>query len=282
MRQRRICVSESGQTFTDQVDYVSGRTRLFGIVGHPIEQVRSPEMFTAEFRRRALDAILVPLHVLPDDFEALLPQLLRLSNLDGVIFTIPYKLRACALADRLGEQARVVGAINALGRRPGGWRGDIFDGIGCVEALRRRGIPLIGRHALLLGAGGAGSAIGVALASERPASLRVYDVDAARAETLAATIGRAFPGLTVSAGAPRLDGIDILLNATPSGMLDDARLPIAITSLPRAMTVFDAIVKPETTPLLALAERCGCTTVRGREMMRGQIARIVDFFLASD
>jgi shikimate dehydrogenase len=267
---------------TDQVDYISGRTRLFGIVGHPIEQVRSPEMFTAEFRRRALDAILVPLHVLPDDFEALLPQLLRLSNLDGVIFTIPYKLRACALADRLGEQARIVGAINALGRRPGGWRGDIFDGIGCVEALRLRGIPLIGRHALLLGAGGAGSAIGVALASERPASLRVYDVDAARAEALATTIGRAFPGLTVSAGAPRLDGIDILLNATPSGMLDDARLPIAITSLPRAMTVFDAIVKPETTPLLALAERCGCTTVRGREMMRGQIARIVDFFLASD
>jgi shikimate dehydrogenase len=275
-------VSESGQTFTDQDDYISGRTRLFGIVGPPIEQVRSPEMFTAEFRRRALDAILVPLHVLPDDFEALLPQLLRLSNLDGVIFTIPYKLRACALADRLGEQARIVGAINALGRRPGGWRGDIFDGIGCVEAFRRRGIPLIGRRALLLGAGGAGSAIGVALASERPASLRVYDVDATRAEALAARIGGAFPGLTVSAGAPQLDGIDILLNATPSGMLDDARLPIAITSLPGAMTVFDAIVKPETTPLLALAERCGCTTVRGREMMRGQIARIVDFFLASD
>ena len=275
-------MSEAGETFTDQVDYVSGRTRLFGIVGHPIEQVRSPEMFTAEFRRRALDAILVPLHVLPDDFDALLPQLLRLHNLDGVIFTIPYKLRACALTDRLGEQARIVGAINALGRRPGGWHGDIFDGIGCVEAFRRRGIPLIGRHALLLGAGGAGSAIGVALASERPASLRVYDVDSTRAEALAATITQAFPGLAVSVGAPRLDGIDILLNATPSGMLDDARLPIAITSLPRAMTVFDAIVKPETTPLLALAERCGCTTVRGREMMRGQIGRIVDFFLASD
>jgi shikimate dehydrogenase len=275
-------VSDSGQTFTDQVDYVSGRTRLFGIVGHPIEQVRSPEMFTAEFRRRALDAILVPMHVLPEDFDALLPQLLRLSNLDGLIFTIPYKLRARALAGDLGDQARIVGAINALGRRAGGWRGDIFDGIGCVEAFRRRGIALTGRRALLLGAGGAGSAIGVALAAERPASLRLYDVDATRAEALAATITRAFPGLAVSAGPPRLDEVDILLNATPAGMLDDARLPIAITSLPRAMTVFDAIVKPETTPLLALAERCGCTTVRGREMMRGQIARIVDYFLAAD
>jgi shikimate dehydrogenase len=275
-------VNQSDEAFADQVDYVSGRTRLFGIVGHPIEQVRSPEVFTAEFRRRSLDAILVPLHVLPDDFDALLPQLLRLRNLDGVIFTIPYKLRASALAGRLGEQARMVGAINALRRRAGGdWHGDMFDGIGCVEALRRRGITLAGRRALLLGAGGAGSAIGVALASEALTSLRVYDVDASRAEALATKISRAFPGIEVSAGAPLLDGIDILLNATPAGMLDDARLPIAIETLPRAMTVFDAVVKPETTPLLALAERCGCAMVRGREMMRGQVSRMTDFFLAA-
>lgn len=274
-------MNQSSETFSDQVDYVSGRTRLFGIVGHPIEQVRSPEMFTAEFRRRSLDAILIPLHVLPDDFDILLPQLLRLRNLDGVIFTIPYKLRACALADRLGEQARIVGAINALGRNAaGGWRGDIFDGIGCVEAFRRRGIALSGKRLLLLGAGGAGSAIAAAMASERPGSLRIYDVDAARAQALAAKIARAFPAAAVGAGAPQLEGIDVLLNATPTGMLDDARLPIDIAMLPRDMVVFDAIVKPETTPLLALAERCGCATVRGREMMRGQISRIVDFFLA--
>jgi shikimate dehydrogenase len=208
--------------------------------------------------------------------------LLRLSNLDGVIFTIPYKLRASALADHLGEQARIVGAINALGRRADGhWHGDMFDGIGCVEALRRHGIALEGRRALLLGAGGAGSAIGVALASEAVASLRIYDVDASRAEALAAKISRAFPGIEANAGAPALDGVDILLNATPAGMLDDARLPIAIEKLPRAMTVLDAVVKPETTPLLALAERCGCATVRGREMMRGQVSRIADFFLAA-
>lgn len=275
-------MNPSGEILSDQVDYVSGRTRLFGIVGHPIEQVRSPEMFSAEFRRRSLDAILVPLHVLPDDFDALLPQLMRLRNLDGLIFTIPYKLRACALADRLGSQARIVGAINAIGRSAdGGWRGDMFDGIGCVEAFRRRGIALAGRRVLLLGAGGAGSAIGVALAAEGPDSLRVYDVDASRAEALASKISRAFPGVAVSAGAPGLAGVDLLLNATPAGMLEDARLPIAVEMLPQEMTVFDAIVKPETTPLLALAERCGCTTVRGREMMRGQISRIVDFFVGA-
>ena len=77
---------EAREQAHDEVDYVSGKTRIFGIVGHPIEQVRSPEMFTAEFRRRGCDAILIPLHVLPDDFDATLPRLLRLSVRPPVIF----------------------------------------------------------------------------------------------------------------------------------------------------------------------------------------------------
>jgi len=64
------------------------------------------------------------------------------------------------------------------------------------------------------------------------------------------------------------------------GMLDDTRMPIAASRLPRELVVFDAIVKPERTSLLSLAESCGCTTVFGREMMRGQISRMVDFFFA--
>ena len=267
--------------FPDEVDYVSGKTRVFGIVGHPIEQVRSPEMFTAEFRRRGRDAILVPLHVLPDEFDAVLPQLLRLQNLDGLVFTIPYKARACAFADVLGEQGRVVGAINALARSPDArWHADIFDGLGCVEAFRRRDIPFAGKRVMLLGAGGAGSAIAVAVGRESPAALRIFDVDAERATALCLKVARASPGLDVQAGAPATEGVDILLNASPVGMLGDARLPIDVATLPRNMVVFDAIVKPERTPLLALAEACGCTTVFGREMMRGQISRMVDFFLA--
>jgi len=61
-------------------------------------------------------------------------------------------------------------------------------------------------------------------------------------------------------------------------MLGDPRMPIEVESLPRDLVVLDAIVKPEKTRLLALAEACGCRTVYGREMMRGQISKIVDFF----
>lgn len=266
---------------SEQVDYISGRTRLFAIVGHPIAQVRSPEMITAELRRRGHDAILVPLHVLPEDFDVCLPQLMRVRNLGGLVFTIPYKLRACALADELGAQAQVVGAINALANSNGRWRGDIFDGLGCVEAFRRRGLALSGKRVMLLGAGGAGSAIAAAIAGERPASLRIFDVDVERARLLADSVAQANPGVAVAAGAPTTRDIDILVNASPVGMLDDARLPLPIAHLPRELIVFDAIVKPERTPLIVLAEQFGCTTVHGREMMRGQIARMVDFFYAA-
>jgi shikimate dehydrogenase len=260
---------------SDEVDYVSGKTRVFGIVGDPIEQVRSPEIITAEMKRRGHDAVLVPMHLLPADFDDVLPRLMRMRNLGGLVFTIPFKARATALADELGAQARTLGVINALGRgRDGRWRGDIFDGLGCVEAFRKRGIPLAGKRVMLIGAGGAGSAIAAAVAGERPASLAIYDLDAARASALAAKVG------AVQANVARTEGVDVLMNATPVGMLDDARLPIAADRFPRELVVFDAIVKPETTPLLALAESCGCVTVRGREMMLGQIAKIVDFFYA--
>ncbi len=266
----------------DEVDYVRGTTRLFGIVGHPIEQVRSPEMFTAEFRRRGYDAILVPLHVLPTDFDACVPMLLNLANLGGLIFTIPYKGEASRFASVLCEQARIVGAINALARGPDGRsRGEIFDGLGCVEGFRRRGITFAGKRVALIGAGGAGAAVGVAIATEHPRAMRLFDIDAPRVEALAAKVAQVDPAIAVAIGPPDVGDIEILLNVSPVGMLGDARTPLAADRLPPSLVVFDAVVKPDRTPLLALAEACGCTTVYGREMMRGQIARMTDFFFAS-
>ena len=267
-----------------EVDYVSGKTRLYGIVGHPIEQVKSPASLTAEFRRRGQDALLVPMHVLPAEFEACMPSLLRLQNLDGLIFTVPFKLRACAFADAIGDQAQVVGAINALARGADGrWRGDMFDGLGCVEAFRRRGIGFGGKRVMLLGAGGAGSAIAVAIGFEQPRSLRIFDLDPDRAAALVARIARAHPGLDARAGPPGIGQPfhDILINATPTGMRGDARLPLPLDTLPRDLVVQDVVTLPERTPLLALAERCGCVAIAGREMMHGQISRLADFFLGA-
>jgi shikimate dehydrogenase len=262
----------------EDVTFVSGRTRMFAIVGHPIEQVRSPEMFTAEFVRRDANALLIPMHIRPEDFEASMRQVLRFQNFDGFVFTIPFKQAAMQFADSLGDQGRVVGAINALARRPDGWVGDIFDGLGCVEGFRRRGYPLRGQRLMLIGAGGAGAAIGVAAAYEAPRAMRLYDPDTARVNDLAAKIRSVDPAIDVTIGEPRIHDIDILLNASPVGMLGDTRMPVDVSNIKSDVIVFDAIVKPEMTGLLTLARERGCRIVMGREMMRGQMARVVDFF----
>ncbi len=268
---------------SDQVDFIDGKARLYGIVGDPIEQVRSPEMITWEMRERGMNAVLVPVHVREADFEQAMAGVMNIANLDGLVFTIPFKARAVALAKRLGAQASVVGAINALRRDSDGqWCGEIFDGLGCVEGLRRNGVDLNGRRVMLLGLGGAGSAIAAAIASQHPALIRLHDPDPARLARGVQIVAQLSPGTVIKQGLPRVDSIDVLINASPVGMLDDERLPMPLDQLPASLTVLDAIVKPETTPLLALAERCGCRVVRGREMMRGQIARIVDFMTGLD
>ncbi len=262
----------------EQVEFLNGKTRLYGIVGDPIEQVRSPEMVTWEMHQRPMNAVLVPMHVREQDFDDVLPRLMQLHNLDGLIFTIPFKAKAIVLAQALGAQALQVGAINALARRGDQWHGEIFDGLGCVESFRRRGLSFKDKRVMLIGQGGAGSAIGAAIAAEHPALIRLFDQDTERSERLADLFGRVSPDTRVEISPPSIDGIDILLNACPVGMLDDARLPFPVSTLPSSLIVFDAIVKPEQTPLLALAQSCGCTVVRGREMMLGQISKIVDFF----
>ncbi|MFM8768675.1 MAG: shikimate dehydrogenase family protein, partial [Rubrivivax sp.] len=176
---------------TDQVGFLDGRTRLYGIVGDPIEQVRSPEMITRELQQRGANAVLLPLHMREQDFDAVLPHLQRLANLDGLVFTIPFKARALGLASRLGPQAQQVGAINALKRaREGDWVGEIFDGSGCLEAFRRRGLPLAGQRVMLVGLGGAFISTSVLSTAGGPSStfvpgLILRTVSATRAQRVA-------------------------------------------------------------------------------------------------
>lgn len=264
-----------------QVDFVNGKTRVYGIVGDPIEQVRSPEMVTWEMQKRDHNAVLIPMHIAQDEFDTVMPHIMRMRNLDGLIFTIPFKAQAIALAKSLGPQAAQIGAINALKKHNNGaWSGEIFDGIGCVEAFKQKGITLQDKRLQLIGLGGAGSAICVALAYEKPKLLRLFDIHPQTTERMAKMVNSISPQTVVEVGLPHAEGIDILLNASPVGMLSDARLPLAVEQFKKELIVFDAIVMPENTPLLSLAQDCGCQVVRGREMMLGQISKIVDYFFA--
>lgn len=266
-----------------QVDFIKGSSRMFGIIGDPIAQVRSPEMITWELQKRGVDAILVPMHVPQAEFDAVMPALMQLANFHGFILTIPFKQRGIRWVDRLSLQAQMLGGLNQMVRRSdGGWSGDILDGMGCVAAFQSRGLPIQGQRLMIMGLGGAGGAIACAMAAQRPALMRIHDVNPQRCNHIRSCIARISPDTEVVIGEPVVNDMDVLINATPVGMLSDARLPLAVSSLPGHLVVFDAIVMPEQTPLLELAVQCGCTVVRGREMMLGQIPKLADGFLNPD
>jgi shikimate dehydrogenase len=258
---------------------LSGRTRIFAILGDPIAQAGSPALFNAEFRRRGLPCVLVPMHVRPRDLEAAFRGLWTIGNLDGLVLTVPHKIDALRLVDEVGPAAERMGAVNAVRRLPDGrLTGENFDGAGFIGGMRARGHALAGRRVLIVGCGGAGSAIASAIAAEGPRTLRLYDVDGDRAEALAARIRAWSPTQDVAAGPREPVGMDVVVNCTSLGMTERDELPVDVGRLePSALTV-DIVLKPEITPFLAQASAKGHATHSGSHMLAAQVGAICDFF----
>jgi shikimate dehydrogenase len=154
----------------------------------------------------------------------------------------------------------------------------MFDGIGFVGGMTAQGLSAQGRRVALLGAGGAGAAIAVGLARAGAAALSVHDLDARKAERLAATLHHGFPLLQAHAAPPDLARDDLLVNATPLGMQDTDPLPWDLAGLRPGTIVGDVTTKPDTPPFIAAAERLGAPVVRGRDMHEGQVRALGEFF----
>ncbi|MGF6374137.1 shikimate dehydrogenase family protein [Paraburkholderia sp. MM5482-R1] len=260
---------------------LSGATRVYFIVGDPIAQVRSPSGVTAALRSAGRDALVVPAHVAPADLPAFFAGIAPMRNVDGVIITVPHKFTAASYCATLAEEAAFLGAVNTLRRNAdGGWHGGMFDGTGFVAALVAAGCELQGKRALLVGAGGAGSAIGHALIQRGVGSLDVRDNDVERTGSLTARLNALGRG-TARGAAADLDPspYDVVVNASPLGMRAGDSLPIDVARLPATTFVGDVVTKPPLTPLIEAARARGCPTVTGTQMFERVCDRMVEFFL---
>jgi shikimate dehydrogenase len=258
----------------------TGQHACYGIIGDPIAQVKSPRLYSDVFAANGADAVLIPIHIRSDQFAEAMPGLLAIANLDGLLVTIPFKMRVIPLAQSASADGRQrSGAVNALRREADGtWSGDMFDGIGLVRGLRKQEVGLQGTSVTLVGAGGAGSAVGMAIADAGAARLRVLDIEQAKAVTLVEKVARHYPGCRVDAGPPDWAEHQILVNATPVGMRPGDGTPIELDRLKSDTLVVDIIVKPDMTPLIARAKQIGCRTLDGRVMLEGQVEEVLAFF----
>lgn len=256
---------------------LSGRTRVYAIVGDPIAQAGSPRLFNSAFRAKSAEAVLVPLHVAPADFPALVSMFRVTKNFDGLVITVPHKLDAFAHVDEAGEMARRIGAVNVMRKQDGRIVGENFDGFGFTRGLADRGYSLGGKRVLVVGAGGAGRAVSHAILGETPEALRLFDIDASRVAGVIAELHAAAPTTAIEAGPPDPLSFDVVVNCTSIGMKPDQPFPILIDNLDAATLVVDIILEPEITPLLKEASRRGCATHSGIHMLSGQVEAICDF-----
>nr|WP_232295142.1 shikimate dehydrogenase [Parafrankia sp. EUN1f] len=264
---------------------ITGATRLFVVVGHPVAQVQAPMLMNPVFAEVGLDAVLVPVHARPEEFPVVLAGLRAMANLDGILITIPHKVAAAALADLRSPAAEISGSANVLRREPDGrWLADNFDGSGFVRGLRRAGHRVAGANVRLIGAGGAGSAIAVALLGAGCAGLAVVDPDQARVAELLGRLEPHWPGQVTAArpegpGAPgAASTIDLIVNATPLGLRPQDPLPFDPATLPAGCVVADIIMKPARTRLLQAADERGLPTHPGIHMLAEQVDLYRTFF----
>lgn len=255
-----------------QMTVITGSTRIFGIIADPIHHVKTPEVFNAYLQKRAVDGMMIPMHVAANGLEHLLNGVRNMQNCGGLIVTVPHKSSVVDLCDELTADAARIGAVNCVRRDPDGRLvGAILDGIGFVEGLRSAGIDPRGLRAYVAGAGGAASAVAFALAAAGVSALTIGNRTEAKARDLCRRIAQAYPQVALSTDATRISDQDLVMNATSLGMKDGDALPLDVRQLHGEQIVAEAIMQPARTALLAAAAAAGCRIHPGLPMLESQI-----------
>lgn len=285
---------------------ITSSTRLYGVVGWPVEHSLSPVIHNAGFEAAGHDGVFLPLPIMPEweQFKGTMLELIDHPHLDfsGCAVTVPHKQHLVRLASEqaaagderwvMDDFTRACGAANTLViKRDAKGRAQRLsaantDGPGAVDALRDAlgagaGGTLAGRAVLVLGAGGTARALALALARES-AHVHIHNRTRPRADELAEQIRSAgAPGDTSVLDDPRAapNDLAVVVNATSAGMNGGPSPSVSplsdevLRNLSRSTVVLDCVYKPLRTPLLIAAERAGLKTIDGAAMLVAQAAR---------
>src|ERR1700761_1214366 len=179
---------------------IDGDTKLISHIGYPTATFRAPLIYNPWFRRRGINAAVVPLGVTSENFREAFPQICRFSNFHGALITMPHKAAVLDWLDEASAAVRVAGACNAVRRNSDGKLiGDMFDGEGFVRAAAGAGRTIAGQRVLIVGAGGVGSAIAAACAKAGAGEIALTDTRADAEKRLAERLRLNDSGLKVSA-----------------------------------------------------------------------------------
>jgi shikimate dehydrogenase len=251
---------------------ISGKTRVCGVIGDPIEHSLSPIMHNAAFQALDLDYVYLAFKVKPSCVADAVNGI-RALNIRGLNVTMPHKKSVMANLDRIDLSAQIIDSVNTILNKDNLLFGFNTDGAGAVRALKENGVALKGRKVVLLGAGGAARAIAYAVAKEAD-ELAVLNRTIKDAQALARLVEKAANKRIVAASIEpedidaNLQDSDILINATSVGMkprVDETPVPIEL--LRSNLAVMDIVYNPLETKLAKDAKALGAKVVSGVEML---------------
>lgn len=258
---------------------IDGHTEIIAHIGYPTHAFRAPLIYNPWFAKAGINALVVPMGCQASDYAPLLHAVFSLSNIRGALITMPHKVSTVGLLDEVLPGAQIAGAVNAVRRLADGrLQGDMFDGEGFVRGLRRKGFEPKGQSALVLGAGGVGSAIAASLAAAGVATLKLFDLNPQAAHALRSRLLQHYPDLKVSVNDADPAGLGLLVNATPLGMNASDPLPIDVSRLGADTFVGEVVMKVDMTPFLKAAAQKGCRVQIGSDMLFEQIPAYLEFF----
>jgi shikimate dehydrogenase len=258
---------------------IDGETKIVAILGDPIAQAKSPELFNGLFERHAVNAVLIPMHVPPAQLGSVLDGLRGIANLAGVVVTVPHKFAAAAYAAHLSGSARQTGGVNCLRREADGtWSGAMFDSSGFVKGLAAGGRVVRDKSVLLVGTGGAGTAVAHALVDAGVASIDLYDANLDSMRRLEDALRSRRSSTAIRRGVASAQAMhDLIVNATPCGMNAEDPLPIDLSGASQQAVVADLIMKPEQTLLLKAAKARSLMAHPGRHLLESSVEVMASF-----
>ncbi len=253
-------------------ELISGKTRVCGIIGDPVEHTMSPAMHNAAFKKLGLDYVYLPFQVKKEELGRAIDGI-RALNIRGLNVTLPHKVAVSQFLDELDTPAEKIGAINTIVNRNGVLKGYNTDATGFLRALLERGIEPKGKRVVILGAGGASRAISFILA-ERGARLVILNRTWDKAKLCADRISGLFQNEAAALKLNRenlataLSQADILVNTTSLGMSPNiSETPVTSSLLKPGLIVFDIVYNPIKTRLQREAKAAGATVIGGVEML---------------
>ena len=261
---------------------ITGKTKIVGIIGYPVEHTLSPIMHNKAFEFLKLDFVYVPFMVKPEYLKNAIESM-RTLNIYGMNITVPYKEKIIKYLDFADDITKnVIGAVNTVVNKNGRFIGYNTDGMGFKESLKKKFNPH-SKTVLLLGAGGAAQSISVNLV-HKIRKIYIYDIDKSRASKLINKLNK----FTESNVARPVDNIgnsinesNLLVNATTVGMNEKDKCVIDPKLLHKNMFVYDIVYNRET-QLIKEAKKRKIEYLDGIEMLVYQGASAFQLWTGRD